>query len=38
LRERLTAAGYGETRPIASNSTPEGKVQNRRIEFIVREP
>jgi OOP family OmpA-OmpF porin len=38
LRERLTAAGYGETRPIASNSTPEGKLQNRRIEFIVREP
>jgi len=38
LRERLRAVGYGETRPIASNSTPEGKLQNRRIEFIVREP
>jgi len=38
LRERLTAVGYGETRPIASNSTEEGKAQNRRIEFIVREP
>ncbi len=32
---RLTAIGYGETRPVASNSTEEGKAANRRIEFRV---
>ncbi len=38
LRERMSAVGYGETRPIASNSTDDGKARNRRIEFILREP
>ena len=32
---RLKAVGYGETAPIASNDTDEGKAQNRRIEFKV---
>ncbi len=31
---RLTTSGWGETRPIASNDTEEGRAQNRRIEFI----
>jgi outer membrane protein OmpA-like peptidoglycan-associated protein/uncharacterized protein YidB (DUF937 family) len=31
----LTTKGYGETRPIASNDTPEGRLQNRRTEFTV---
>ncbi len=32
---RLTAIGYGESKPIASNDTDEGKAQNRRIEFVI---
>lgn len=32
--DRLNAIGYGETRPIASNDTKEGRAQNRRIELI----
>lgn len=33
--ENLTAAGRGEFAPVASNDTPEGKAQNRRIEVIL---
>ena len=29
------AAGYGETRPVASNLTEDGKAQNRRIEISI---
>jgi len=32
----MTSAGYGETNPVASNDTPEGRAQNRRIEFVVK--
>lgn len=31
--ERLLAVGYGEENPIATNDTPEGRAQNRRIEL-----
>ena len=34
-RSRLQAKGYGLTRPIADNSTDEGKQKNRRIEAII---
>ncbi|WP_052506985.1 OmpA family protein [Desulfonatronovibrio magnus] len=33
-KERLRSTGYGQSRPIAPNNTPEGKAQNRRVEFI----
>ena len=32
---RITAKGYGETKPIASNGTEEGRAQNRRTEVTV---
>jgi len=32
---RLKAVGYGETRPLASNDTQEGKRQNRRIDALI---
>jgi OOP family OmpA-OmpF porin len=38
MRERLTAVGYGETAPIADNSTAEGKAANRRVEFKIALP
>ena len=33
--ERLSFKGYGETKPIASNTTEQGRAQNRRTELIV---
>jgi outer membrane protein OmpA-like peptidoglycan-associated protein len=32
---RMVSHGYGDTRPIADNSTKEGKAKNRRVEFKV---
>lgn len=34
-RSRMTIEGYGELQPIASNDTPEGKQQNRRVEVAI---
>lgn len=31
----LTAHGYGETKPVASNDTPEGRFENRRIAYSL---
>ena len=31
--KRLKAKGYGETRPVATNDTPEGRTRNRRVEL-----
>jgi OOP family OmpA-OmpF porin len=34
-RNRLVARGYGESRPVADNSTDAGRERNRRVEFNV---
>ena len=31
---RLTTKGFGDTKPIDTNDTPEGKANNRRVEFV----
>ena len=33
----LMAKGFGEENPVASNSTPNGRRKNRRVEFKVKE-
>jgi len=35
--ERVLARGYGRTRPIQANDTADGRSENRRVEFEVRE-
>jgi outer membrane protein OmpA-like peptidoglycan-associated protein len=32
---RFTTMGYGETQPIATNDTPQGRQQNRRVDIAV---
>lgn len=34
-KTRLTAIGYGESRPVASNETAVGRTSNRRIEVLI---
>jgi outer membrane protein OmpA-like peptidoglycan-associated protein len=32
---RIRAIGRGEDQPVASNLTPEGRAQNRRVEIVI---
>jgi flagellar motor protein MotB len=34
----LSAKGFGDTHPVASNDTPQGRAANRRIEITVQGP
>jgi chemotaxis protein MotB len=33
--QNLSAAGYADSRPVASNDSPEGRALNRRVNMIV---
>ncbi|WP_412973300.1 OmpA family protein [Glaciecola sp. MF2-115] len=33
--EKVTFNGYGKDKPVASNETPEGRAQNRRVEILI---
>jgi OmpA-OmpF porin, OOP family len=33
--ERISIKGYGETMPVSSNNTKEGKQTNRRVQIII---
>ena len=35
---RLSAAGYAEFHPVASNDTPEGRARNRRVDIVILNP
>lgn len=35
LPEKFSTIGYGEYRPVAPNDTPEGRVENRRVEVFI---
>ena len=34
-QRRISTLGYGPTQPIASNATPDGRAQNRRVEVFI---
>jgi chemotaxis protein MotB len=35
---KLSIVGYGDTQPLASNDTPEGRAKNRRVEISIISP
>ena len=34
---RIDTVGYGEAKPVADNNSDDGRAQNRRIEFVIKE-
>jgi OmpA-OmpF porin, OOP family len=36
-RSRIAVEGHGESRPVATNDTDDGRAQNRRVELRVRQ-
>jgi outer membrane protein OmpA-like peptidoglycan-associated protein len=34
-RDRIAAEGYGDANPVADNSTPDGRAENRRVTLQV---
>ncbi|HVO39814.1 MAG TPA: OmpA family protein [Spirochaetia bacterium] len=36
--DRMSASAYGDTRPVQSNDTPEGRSYNRRVDIVIVEP
>lgn len=34
VADRLTSQGFGDTKPLSNNDTPEGRANNRRVEFV----
>ena len=36
-KKRLKSVGYGKTKPVADNSTDEGKAKNRRVELVIKD-
>jgi OOP family OmpA-OmpF porin len=36
-KDRLVAVGLGQEHPIATNDTAEGRMKNRRVEFVIEE-
>jgi flagellar motor protein MotB len=34
-KERLSFKGFGDTKPVADNSSEEGRLKNRRTEFLI---